>query len=439
MSPDSDPHNDAADKPLILILAINGLDFDRRVANEAKSLSEVGFSVIRVGVRTAPHHELREVTEFDTIVRMAPAWYVPPPASDGSVEVAQISRFRRWKWKVAFMDGLRRSMPGTMKSLDALRDWVRWNRELIKTCSPYRPAVVVATDFDTLLAGYSIKRRTGCFLVYDAHELWLDMHNRMYLTRVFRQLFLVIKGFLVRRADMRMTVSGGLAQVLSKRYSVDRPLIVFNGPDEIVSPQQHGPRKLAVYFQGLLQSGRGLEASIDAMVDLKGRATLTIQGFGELEEELKGRAAGLGLDDGTVSFLSACSPDDVSACASGYDVGLISVEPICLNNILSMPNKIFSYLGGSLALITTAEAPEIAATVEQNGCGVVIESWSAPLIYDALLALADQPEVVERMRANAKKAAERLAWDRQFQPVLQQLSSENAPVRNTHGVPKGSR
>lgn len=322
------------------------------------------------------------------------------------------------------MDGLRRLLPRTAKSADSLRDWFRWNRELIRACATYNPEIVLATDFDTLLAGYSIMRRTGCVVLYDAHELWPDMHNRMHLTRSFRRLFLMLEGFLIRRADLRFTVSQGLARVLAERYSIEQPLVVFNGPDEIRSPQPSGTRKLAVYFQGLFQTGRGIEEAIEAMALVRGRATLTFQGYGELETYIKKRATELDLFDGTVAILPPCPPEEVSRRASMYDVGLISVEPLCLNNVLSMPNKVFSYLGGSLSLMTTDEAPEIAATVRDHGCGVVIERWSAELIAEALLDLANRPEDVARMRQNAHQAAQMFAWDLQFEPVLEWLAAE---------------
>ncbi len=59
-------------QPIAVVLALNGLDFDRRVANEARSLTNAGLKVVRVGVRTQSNQLLDEQTDFDRILRIAP-------------------------------------------------------------------------------------------------------------------------------------------------------------------------------------------------------------------------------------------------------------------------------------------------------------------------------------------------------------------------------
>jgi hypothetical protein len=251
------------------------------------------------------------------------------------------------------------------------------------------------------------------------------MHNHLYLTGAFRTIFLWQERYLARQADFLMTVNEGLSRVLAKRIGKGIPTVVFNGPSETFEPPTEAPKlPLKTYYQGNFQAGRGIDETLLAMTSLKDRVTLTLQGSGELLPELEECSAELGLDDRTVEFLAACPSSQVESCANRYDIGLISVQPICLNNILSLPNKVFTYLGGALVAITTAEAPEIAALLKRHDCGVVIDSWCAEHIAKALDELTRDPSRVLRLRTNAHKAAVELKWEQQFAPVVDWLQGK---------------
>lgn len=428
-------------KPTAIILALNGLDYDRRVANEAASLTDAGFHVTRVGVRTEQAHETLKESEIGSIMRIAPDWYCPAGLKPDQQQVEgpkHAPPVRQWRWKVAMMGAIRRRLRPWAQSRTTFTSWVRWNRELVAACASLSPDLVVATDFDTLWAGYQVKKRTGCLLIYDAHELWVDMHNHMYLTWPYRALFLAVERYLGTRADYRMTVSQGLAEVLGRRMKTAEPTVVLNGPEDVyTAPSAPQEGVLDTYFQGLFQPGRGIRPCIDAMSLLRQRASLVVQGYGSMREELESRIVELRLDDGTVRIVDPCPADRAAECASMHDVGLISVEPICLNNTLSLPNKLFTYLGGALAVLTTDEAPQIAALVREYECGLVIREWAKPLIVEALSQLADNPVLLQQMRANSHKAALELAWEGQFAPVIEWLAREGLVKPPSPGATAG--
>lgn len=409
-------------RPRALILALNGLDYDRRVMNEARSPSEAGFEVIRVGVRTRPDHPSVESTGFDRIIRIRPHWYrmrAPADAATVSLAGAQPPLVRQWGWKLRLMAWLRRTFAGTLAGVDALRDWLRWNRAATDACIDQAPDLVLSTDFDALLAGWRIKRRTGCALIYDAHELWVDMPSRARISDSFRRLFILLERRLVRDADLSMTVGAGVAREMASRLDIVPPVVVFNGPERVLAPVQESVGPLRLIFQGVMEPGRGLEETLEAVVSLEGRVSLTLQGFGPMEADLRARVADSGVSEGVVTFVDPCQPEHVSACALGHDVGIVSLRPTCLNNILSMPNKYFTYLGSSLAVLTTHEAPEIASSVEQWGSGLAVDSWTPDAVRRALSWMAGHRDAVLVMQQRAHDAAISYAWGLQFAPVLE--------------------
>jgi len=417
--------SDGRSRPRALVLALNALTHDRRVLNEARSLAEAGFEVIRVGLVVVEGQPEQETTDFDTIIRLKPSWYKPLPAGaagrahdDSGARIQGV--LRQWPLKVRAMNFVRDTFPRTMQGLDGLRGVHRWSKELVALCAGLRPDVVIACDFDTLSAGAALRRRGASFLVYDAHELWVDQSGRRF-TRLVRRLALFLESRFARQADLCTTVGNGLADTLAKRHRIPRPLVVFNGPETVMDPAPHAVGPLRLYFQGSYSPGRGIERALAAMESLRGQATLTLQGFGVLEDELRSVAEERGLVPDPVTFVPSCRPDEVTQAASAYDIGLVSVEPVCLNNILSMPNKVFTYLGGGLAIMTTDETPEIAALVREYGCGIVADKWTADAIVEALRPLLGDRERVESMRAASRRACDVFAWERQFGPVVEAL------------------
>lgn len=408
-----------------LVLALNSLEYDRRVANEARSLAALGYRVTRVGIRTESRLPEVERTGFDTIVRFTPGVLRAASCSEATVSeaAAPSALVRQWPWKVALMSWARRRFPGAMSALDSLRLWLRLNAALTCTCEDLTPDVVIATDFDTLLAGARIKGRTGCVLIYDAHELWIDMPDRASFNRLLRRCFIALERKLAGRADIVLTVGEGLADVLARRLRRERPLVVMNGPEVVIEPREREVGEpLRVLFQGRIEAGRGLEEAIDAVGMASGRVALTIQGFGPAEDSVRESVRIRGLDQAAVSFAAPCEPGEVVQHASGYDVGLVSVSPTCLNNVLSMPNKLFTFLGGGLAILTTGSAREIASLVRGHECGVVVKEWTPADIADALRWLAENPEELRRQRWRAHELAQELSWERQFAPVAALLT-----------------
>jgi glycosyltransferase involved in cell wall biosynthesis len=307
-----------------------------------------------------------------------------------------------------------------------LSTWLRWNTALYREAAGVRANLVIATDFDTLLAGYLLKRKTGCLLIYDAHELWVDLHSHTYLKRPFRWACLVAEGFLGRRADLCITVCRSFSKELARRHSIPPPVVVYNGAEKVVLRQDPGDSSespLRAYYQGLAQTGRGLDQTITAMGAVCESVHLTIQGPGARLSGYARMAEQHGLDSDCVEFLDPCTASAVSECASAYDVGIVVNEPCCLNNMLTVPNRLFTLAGGSLAILATDENPEVASIVRKYECGICLTEWTAGDIAEALDYLAGNAGVLSLMQTNARKAAGELSWDSQFAPVVEWLSS----------------
>jgi glycosyltransferase involved in cell wall biosynthesis len=419
---DSIPRCDPA-TPRVVVFALNGLEMDRRVENEARMLSSHGFDVVRVGMREFADQPPVERTAFDTIVRMSPRGHrVKPPraltaeSSSGATQALA----RQWGPKLLVMGALRRLLPGTMKSFDRIRKWRRWSDTYVEAGAELKPDAIIACDLDTIQAGVTLKRHLGCVLVYDAHELWTEQHCHSYLTRPFKWAMNAVEGRCSRQADLVTTVSNRFADRMSERYNIERPWVVYGGAEECLgggeATEMGSP--VRAYFQGSFTPDRGLHEIIRAMALVDGVVTLTLQGFGRLREELVELARSLGLLDNGVEFVEACAPADVARAASAYDIGIVAAAPESLNARLTTPNRAFAYIAGGLAVVTSAELKEIADIVTERGCGVVVDGEGPEPLAAALRKLAADSEALFAMKTAAQEACADFAWDKQFGPVV---------------------
>lgn len=401
----------------ILILALNGLEMDRRVENEARLLAARGHRVTRIGMVEYADQAEREVTEYDTILRMRPSWHRPKPSRAPGVASDAVPLARQWRLKVALMSMVRRAFSRTMWSIDRIRAWSRWNRAYVETCRTLECDAIIACDLDALGAGVALKRLLGCTLVYDAHELWTEQHHHRQLTAFFKWLMNRREARLVRAADLVTTVSRRFSDRMASRYGIAPPLVVYSGSADCIGEPVSSQSPLRAYFQGSLSADRGLEDVVSAMTLLNGKVILTLQGQGPLEQALRSMVDDLGLEQ-VVRFVAPCAPTDVAQAAAAHDVGIVAGHPTSLNARLTTPNRPFAYFGGGLAVITSAQLEEVGDIVARFECGTIIEGDGPEAIAAALTTLAADPDLVTKMKHNSLKACEEFAWDKQFGPVV---------------------
>jgi hypothetical protein len=253
----------------VLIIVRNNVDRDARVLKEAHSLWEAGYRVTVMGLRTSARDKPLELREYCTIRRVTTAALPEDPSSSAGPS-----------------DSLHKRSPYAGPVGD-LRHWagrMRENRIYLSAALPLKPDVVISCDLTALPAGYWLKQRLGCRLVYDAHELFTEMSGPT--GPIYRFLYTRTESYLIRRADAVMTVNAPIAEEFSRRYRVPTPMVVMNGSQQCFAPEPvHQPLRLL--FQGAYFRDRGLMSLLAQMHRVRGKATLTLQGFGEMESDLR--------------------------------------------------------------------------------------------------------------------------------------------------------
>ena len=355
--------------------------YNARFIKVAEAAADAGADVVLV-VATASDAEL-PACPFPTVV-------VPVTASSHRV------------WAVRVITNLYNELLGEHLRLEAAAR--RVNADLYHAhFLPTLPALVVAA------------RRVHARVLYDPRDLFVDAARAtwpVWKTRYYRWL----ERRFVTRADAVLAVSRPMARVLKERYGIADPTVIMNGPYDRVNHARPVSRPVRLLFQGAFRHNRNLPSLVRAMAALRGKAILTLQGWGDMEEDLRALVSARELD-GTVVFRAPCAPRDVVACAAEHDVGVVAYKADTLNLEVAVPNKLLDYVGAGLA-IAASDLPGHRSVLDGADFGVLIDPSSDETLARALARIVDDPDRIARMKQGAVRAASGLSWTAQSKRLI---------------------
>ena len=242
-------------------------------------------------------------------------------------------------------------------------------------------------DLHALPAGVLLKAfsRRPVKIVYDAHEYETESRGVKGFERIFRRF---LEGFLIRFTDRQITVSNSIAEEYARLYPIEKPAVILNIPQfsnearHDLFRQSLGIRKKQKIFlyQGGLSYGRGIEILLDAF-DSADRSdnVLVLMGYGELEGAIRQRAR----ESENIYFHNAVPPDQIPIYTSSADVGISTIENICLSYYYCLPNKLFEYLMAEIPVIVS-DLFEMASLVNKYRLGAVAKENSVAGIRQAV-------------------------------------------------------
>jgi glycosyltransferase involved in cell wall biosynthesis len=102
----------------------------------------------------------------------------------------------------------------------------------------------------------------------------------------------------------------------------------------------------------------------------------------------------------------------MSVAASKSDLGVFVPGLDTSQRHLTMPNKLFEYIGAGLAVLISPAA-DMRRLVEAYGVGVVSVDASPKAVAEALNSL--DLATVERMRVASREASKELCWEREVE------------------------
>jgi hypothetical protein len=295
-------------------------------------------------------------------------------------------------------------------------------RAAYQRLAPVRADVVVANDITAL----PLAVRLGPPVMFDAHEYAPDQFSDQWW---WRHLLSPYVGWLCRtyvpRVAAMTTVSEGIADTYEHEFGV-RSAVVTNAPPYAdLEPTSVGEH-VRILHHGAAIPGRGLEQMLRVAELLDERFLVDlvlVEGERGFRDRLIRRARG----NPRVRFPLAVSMRDIATMANGYDIGVYSLPPRTLNRRYALPNKLFEFIQGRLA-IAIGPSPEMAAVVRRWGCGVVASDFRPETLADELNGL--DAEAIAGFKRASHLAARELCAERNVEPLLSAV--EAALVRGAY-------
>lgn len=319
---------------------------------------------------------------------------------------------------------LPQTIPGVLTL--GLRQWKRTemaapaSKATVELVGDQRYDVVVANDARALPAAFAVAK--GAPVIADLHEWARGERTHVAVWRILVSPLMdhICREYLPRTAGAS-TVGEEIAKLYDQEYGV-RPVVVRNAaPFHDLAPNEVDDAVIRLVHTGAANYGRNIEAMIEATIRAGDRFTLDLYlvpaaDGGAYLKTLK-EAAG---NNPRITFHDPVKPHEIPETINEYDVGIFWIPPFSTNARLTLPNKIFDFIQGRLA-VAVGPSVEMVKVVTDYGVGVVSDDYTVESIVDTLSALT--PETVNAMKSATNRAAEELSFEREAEKVKQLVTS----------------
>lgn len=177
-----------------------------------------------------------------------------------------------------------------------------------------------------------------------------------------------------------------------------------------------------LFYIGILLETRGLFEIAEALFILKKQGRIFhFHCVGELYTRLEQRLQRLPYYEEIreqMHFYGRRRLDEGYALSREMGIGLCIIHPM-KNSVESYPTKMFEYMSIGLPVIAS-DFPLYREVLDQHDCGLCVDPMKPAALADAILQLADQPDLRRQMAENGVKAVEaHYSWESQEKRMLE--------------------
>ncbi|MFH1454437.1 MAG: glycosyltransferase [Armatimonadota bacterium] len=281
------------------------------------------------------------------------------------------------------------------------------NKIFVMEALKVKPDVVYCNDLDTLISGVELKNKTGCRVIYDAHELFSEQFTNK--SDEWKEYFFELEKTLIGFADGVITVNESIGKELVKRYNIKDYTVVANCARYKSINLRPSKKEKTILYHGRFEINRGIEELVEAMRYIEG-AKLILRGDGFIKDRLADIIKEHKLDK-KVIFKNMLPVDKVIEESAKADIGVIAYVPNCLNNYFCTPNKLFEYIMAGLA-VCGSDLPELNNYIIGGGIGEVFDPRKPRSIADSINKILGNENILKRCRDNVRVLAkEKINWE----------------------------
>lgn len=253
--------------------------------------------------------------------------------------------------------------------------------------------------------------------VFEVRDLWPELPKAMGVIKnpIVLWMMSVLEWTSYHSADRLVGLSPGIVDGIIKRgIAPEKVASIPNGCDLDIFASEHQawrpegvqPTDLMAIFTGTHGLANGLNAVLDAAVELKKRQRtdikLVLVGDGMQKKALLERAVELQLDN--VIFHNPVNKAKLAGLMASADIGLQILANVPAFYYGTSPNKFFDYISAGLPVLNNYPG-WLAELITKEQCGFAVPPENPQAFADALEQAANQREQLIEMGRNSQQVA----------------------------------
>lgn len=281
----------------------------------------------------------------------------------------------------------------------------------------YDVVFATTTPLTAGIPGIFARWLRGKPFVFEVRDLWPELPKAMGVIKNPIVLFAMscLEWMSYRSAHRCIGLAPGIADGIANR-GVSRAKItaipngcdlsIFEAYERSWRPAGVRQEDLMAVFTGTHGMANGLDAALDAAVELKKRGRddikLVLIGQGKLKPALQVRAQQLGLAN--VIFHDPVDKKALAGLMAGADLGMQLLANVPAFYYGTSPNKFFDYIASGLPVLNNYPG-WLANYIKQEQCGFAVAPENPGAFADALEQAANDRPALKRMGERAKQLA----------------------------------
>lgn len=291
-------------------------------------------------------------------------------------------------------------------------------------------------EMESWLAGWILKLlKPGRRIVFDVHEHYPsrfdDPRFPGWLNKIGEPLILGIFRLLTPWTDHFIYAKRSVAGDFQRLPGVeDKGTFVFNyGPlwlkernltDVAPEIRQKFSQGLTAVHVGVFAKIRGWPQLLKAMSMMKNRH-MNLIALGRVDEgkdAILAEAARLNIQE-RIQILDRIPYEEMFDYLLCADIGLMLYQPGVQNHIFAFPIKMYDYMLAGLPVIGPDFAVEVVPVIQENSCGILVDTSDPMQIVEALDLLCEDREEAIAMGLRGREAVLReYHWETQIPQLL---------------------
>jgi hypothetical protein len=281
--------------------------------------------------------------------------------------------------------------------------------------------LIIAHDPLALPLALRLASKSNAKVLLDAHEYTPRQYEDHYTSKIlYNKFWDGICRIYLPQADAALTVCQGLADEYQKNYGIHCE-VVSNAPFKSdLKPSTTDKNSIKLIYHGVVHPSRKTENMISLMDHLDDRFHLYLMLI-EGKTSYYRKICEMADRHPRISMRDTVPMPEIAENINKYDIGLFLLSPETFSYRMALPNKLFEFIQGRLA-IAIWPSPEMAKIVEEYDCGLVTRDFSIESMAAMLKNLSTQQ--IDLYKKKSDSAASKLCAEanrEKFLSIIQNL------------------